>query len=69
MVTHDLEEMMEVCSEIAVLRDGKIVESKPASQYTMDELKRLMIGREVSGDYYRDDWEESYQKEIILSRG
>lgn len=67
MVTHDLEEMMEVCSEIAVLRDGKIVESKPASQYTMDELKRLMIGREVSGDYYRDDWEESYQKEIILS--
>ncbi|MBB5264141.1 ribose transport system ATP-binding protein [Catenibacillus scindens] len=67
MVTHDLEEMVEICDEIAVLRDGVIVESKAAEKYSMNELKRLMIGREVSGDYYRDDWEESYQKEVILS--
>ncbi len=67
MVTHDLEEMVEICNEIAVLRDGVIVESKPSKEYSMDELKRLMIGREVSGDYYRDDQEESYQKDVILS--
>lgn len=66
MVTHDLEEMVEICNEIAVLRDGVIVESKPSREYSMDELKRLMIGREVSGDYYRDDQEESYQKDVIL---
>ena len=50
MVTHDLEEMMEISDEIAVLRDGVIVESRAAGDYTMDELKRLMIGREVSGE-------------------
>lgn len=66
MITHDLEEMVEICDEIAVLRDGEVVETRPSSDYSMEELKRLMIGREVSGDYYRDDQEESYQKEVIL---
>lgn len=66
MVTHDLEEMMDICDQIAVLRDGVIVECKNAKDFTMDELKRQMIGREVSGDYYRDDREESYQDEVVL---
>ncbi len=67
VITHDLEEMVEICDRIAVLRDGIIVEVKPSSEYTMDGLKRQMIGREVSGDYYRDDQEESYQDDVILS--
>ncbi len=66
MVTHDLEEMMDVCTHISVLRDGRIIETKLTSEYSMDELKRMMIGREVSGDYYRDDQEECYQDEVIL---
>ena len=66
MVTHDLEEMVEICDQIAVLRDGVIVECKEAKDFTMDELKRQMIGREVSGDYYRDDQKESYQDEVVL---
>lgn len=66
MVTHDLEEMVEICDQIAVLRDGVIVECKEAKDFTMDELKRQMIGREVSGDYYRDDQEESYQEDVVL---
>ncbi len=66
VVTHDLEEMVEICDEIAVLRDGVIVKCKPSKEYDMNELKREMIGREVSGDYYRDDHEESYQPDVIL---
>lgn len=66
MVTHDLDEMVSICDQIAVLRDGVIVECKGAKEFTMDELKRQMIGREVSGDYYRDDQEESYQDEVVL---
>lgn len=66
MVTHDLEEMMEICTHISVLRDGQIIDTRPSSEYSMDELKRLMIGREVSGDYYRADKEESYQDEVVL---
>lgn len=66
MVTHDLDEMLAICDQIAVLRDGVIVECKAAKEFTMDELKRQMIGREVSGDYYRDDQKESYEDEVIL---
>ncbi len=66
IVTHDLEEMVEICDEIAVLRDGIIVKCKPSKEYSMDELKREMIGREVSGDYYRDDQKEDYRDEVIL---
>ena len=66
MVTHDLDEMLAVCDEIAVLRDGVIVECKASKEYTIDDLKKQMIGREISGDYYRDDMEESYQEEVIL---
>ncbi len=66
VVTHDLEEMVEICDEIAVLRDGVIVKCKPSKEYDMNELKREMIGREVSGDYYRDDQEENYQPDVIL---
>ena len=66
MVTHDLEEMLEISDQIAVLRDGVIVACKDAKEYTMNELKHQMIGREVSGDYYRDDSEETYQDEVVL---
>ena len=66
MVTHDMEEMLEISDEIAVLRDGIIVTCKPASEFTMDDLKRQMIGREISGDYYRADQEENYDDEVVL---
>lgn len=66
MVTHDLEEMLKVCDEIAVLRDGVIVVCKPAAEMGMDELKRQMIGREISGNYYRDDQKESYEEDVVL---
>ncbi len=66
MVTHDLDEMLSICDQIAVLRDGVIVKSKDAKDFTMDELKREMIGREVSGDYYRDDQKENYLDDVIL---
>ncbi|MCI6018464.1 MAG: sugar ABC transporter ATP-binding protein [Clostridiales bacterium] len=66
MITHDLEEMVEICDTISVLRDGEVIDTRASKDYSMDELKRLMIGREVSGDYYRDDQEESYEKTVIL---
>lgn len=66
MITHDLEEMVEICDTISVLRDGEVIETKASKDYSMDELKRLMIGREVSGAYYRDDQKEDYWDEVIL---
>ncbi len=66
VITHDLEEMLEICDTISVLRDGSIINTKPSSEYTLQQLQKEMIGREVSGDYYRNDEAVDYQEEVIL---
>ncbi len=66
MITHDLEEMLEICDTVSVLRDGEIVETKACADFTLEELKHKMIGREIAGDYYRNDQEEQYGEEVIL---
>jgi len=66
MITHDLEEMLEICDTISVLRDGVVIETKASKDYTLEELKRKMIGREIAGEYYRSDQEEQYDDEVIL---
>ena len=66
MITHDLEEMMEVCDTISVLRDGEVIDTRSSAEFTIPQLQKEMIGREVSGDYYRDDMKEDYQDDLIL---
>ena len=67
MVTHDVEEMVELCDSITIMRDGKVVAERQSSETTPDEVKRLMVGRELSGSYYRDDKQESYENETVLA--
>lgn len=66
MISHDLDEMLVICDTISVLRDGVVINTKQAEEYTLPGLQKEMIGREVSGNYYRDDHEASYEKEVIL---
>lgn len=66
MITHDLEEMLDICDTVSVLRDGAVIGTKKAGEYTINELQKAMIGREVSGNYYRDDREEQYEEQVIL---
>lgn len=66
MITHDLEEMMRVCNTISVLRDGELITTKSTKKMNLNELKHLMIGREISEDYYRLDNKEQFDDEIIL---
>ncbi|MDR1531124.1 MAG: sugar ABC transporter ATP-binding protein [Clostridiales bacterium] len=66
MVTHDLEEMLAICDEISILRDGALVSTHDAADLDADKVKRLMIGREVSGHYYRMDAKADYSPDIVL---
>lgn len=66
IITHDLEEMLEICDSISVLRDGHMITTKDSSQLDTDEVKRLMVGREVSNEYYRSDPAADYQDEVVL---
>ncbi|QGN58870.1 sugar ABC transporter ATP-binding protein [Nostocoides sp. HKS02] len=44
-VSHDLDEVLENTDAVTVLRDGKVVGSKPTSATSYDELVRLIIGK------------------------
>jgi len=47
-VSHRLEEVLELANRITVMRDGQVVESRTAGQFTVAELIRKMVGREVN---------------------
>ncbi len=49
-ISHHLEEVMAVSDTITVLRDGRVVATRPKQELTKRELVRLMVGRDVSFD-------------------
>jgi rhamnose transport system ATP-binding protein len=47
-ISHRLEELLEIADRVTVLRDGTHVATKPMSEVNQAELIRLMVGREIS---------------------
>lgn len=50
-ISHKMEEILRVSDEVTIMRDGAWVETKPASELTMNEIIRLMVGRELTNRY------------------
>lgn len=65
-ISHDLDEIKQVCDTLTVLRDGKIITHFSKENYDDDAIKASMIGREMQGDYYRADNEPSWQEKVLL---
>ena len=65
-ISHDLDEIMEVCDTLTVLRDGSIIRHFVKSEFDADAIRTSMIGRELKGDYYRSDFTPSHMDEIAL---
>ena len=65
-ISHDLDEIKQVCDTLTVLRDGRIITHFSKENYDDDAIKTSMIGREMQGDYYRADSEPSCQEKVLL---
>ena len=65
-ISHDLDEIMNVCDSLTVLRDGKIIITFAKEEFDEELIKTSMIGREMQGDYYRSDYDGSYGNEVVL---
>jgi simple sugar transport system ATP-binding protein len=48
IVTHKLNEIMEIADRVTVMRDGKAVATRTIMETSHGELTRLMVGREVN---------------------
>ncbi len=47
-VTHRLDEVMRACDRLTVLRDGRLVGSAAVKDVRVDDMIRMMVGREVA---------------------
>lgn len=47
LVTHKLDEVLDVSDEVSVMRKGKLIGTMPTAQATRETLARMMVGRDV----------------------
>ena len=66
-ISHDLPEVLRMSDTITVLRDGVYIDTVKSKDIDEDGLKKLMVGREVTGHYYRSDYGEIVSDEIVMS--
>ena len=53
-ITHKMDEIFRIADEITIIRDGKYVESGPASEFTPDKIVSLMVGREITNIFPKE---------------
>jgi rhamnose transport system ATP-binding protein len=54
-ISHRLEEVFELADRVTVLRDGKLISSRPRSDVTQAQAIQDMVGREMSDFFARSD--------------
>src|SRR3712207_4211846 len=52
-ISHRLDEIFRIADRVTVMRDGKVVDTVPASELDEEKLVRLMVGREVGNQIGR----------------
>jgi rhamnose transport system ATP-binding protein len=53
-ISHRLEEVFEIADRVTVLRDGRLISSRPKDEVTQGQAIREMVGREVSDFFVRN---------------
>mgnify|MGYP002409077599 FL=1 len=63
-ISHKMEEILKICDEVTIMRDGKCLGTWPASEMTTDEIIRMMVGRELTNRFPKKDYVPG--KEVVL---
>lgn len=56
-ISHRMEEIFELCDQITILRDGEYVGDKKIAETSMNEIVKMMIGREIGDRFPKIDKE------------
>ena len=65
-ISHDLQELIDTCDTLTVLRDGILRKTLAKEDMKEDVIKRYMVGREMSENYYRIDYDGKVSDEVVL---
>lgn len=63
-ISHRLREVLDIAQRVTVLRDGRLVETRPTSGVSAPEMIRLMVGRELTDVFPKREVELG---EVVLS--
>lgn len=66
-ISHKMDEILRISDEITVMRDGEYVRTLPADKTDVDEIIRLMVGRELRDRYPKK--ENATGGELLRVRG
>ncbi|MCR5138072.1 MAG: sugar ABC transporter ATP-binding protein [Oscillospiraceae bacterium] len=70
-ISHDMDEILQQCTVLTVLRDGEIRGTLNREQMTapgaVSEIRKLMVGRDIGDKFYRSDYDPSCSDEVVLS--
>ena len=64
-ISHRLNEILDICNRVVVIRDGFVVKDSDIKNITVEEITKLMIGREVS-ERERSTRDNS-KKDVVMS--
>ena len=53
-ISHRLDEVFEIADRVTVLRDGRLISSRPASEITQAQAIKDMVGRDMSDFFVRN---------------
>lgn len=69
-ISHDMDEILEQCNVLTVLRDGDIIghltKEEMQQLHAVKSIRYMMVGREIGEKYYRVDYDTSHQGEVAL---
>ncbi len=71
-ISHRLDEVKRICDRVTVLRDGRLVETRDIKDASVDEIIRLMVGREIVNKYpkmRRERGQEALSVKGLARRG
>jgi len=66
-VSHHLDEILEITDRVYVFKDGQNVAERVTSETNVSDLHRLMVGRELKGEYYREGKQATPAEDVVLS--
>lgn len=65
-ISHDLDELLNICNVLTVLRDGVIIGTLNKEEFEPRKIREMMVGREIGDKLYREDYDGSYEDEVVL---
>lgn len=69
-ISHDMDEILEQCTDLTVLRDGNIIghlnREEMDAPNAVQRIRYMMVGREIGEAYYREDYDTSHSDEVAL---